>query len=266
MAAATVEPVPVVEAAPPDPTPAPAPRPATPPPAAPVATEPAAETTDEAGGDDLPTSTLLRKVQAQLSTTHPLLAQSLSRTCGIDLAGDSLVFRFPSSAGLFADRFKDPGVVTALRAACESALGRVVAARVEIDPNARAPQRVTKPKPAPEPVAPIAGSANGEPPAFLDDAPHPADGPQPAASSAPAASHGGQSAASGAPAATSSPAATSAPQPAATPVPSPSSESAAPRPARVPADPELRRHVENEPAVLNLLDELKGTVLSVEEI
>ena len=120
----------------------------------------------------MPTSSgLLGKIQAKLSETHPLLAQSLSRTCGIDIAGETLVFRFPPTTGLFADRFKDPEIMPALRAACEAALGRSVAPRVEIDPNAPTPK--LKP-PAEKPrLAPVTSEPQSMvPPPTDDDIPH----------------------------------------------------------------------------------------------
>jgi len=164
---------------------------------------------------EMATSGLLGKIQAKLSETHPLLAQSLSRTCGIDVAGEALVFRFAPTAGLFADRFKDPQVKPALQAACEAALGRSVAPRVEIDPNAPTP----KPPAARPPAAPSAAAPlDLAPPPIDADIPHPAD-----------------------------------------------AERATPRRVTTPASPELRRQVENEPAVQELLTELKGSVLSVEE-
>ena len=205
-------------------------------PAPPPAPQPAAAEPVDSGAPA--PSGLLAKIQAKLDETHPLLAQSLSRTCGIDVAGEGLVFRFPPTAGLFADRFKDPEIKPALRAACEAALGRSVAPRVEIDPNAPPPPPRPKP-PAEKPrMAPVTSEPpNLAPPPLDDDIPHPADTP----TAHPAA---------GPPPATANPA------PAA----------ATPRPARTPASPELRRQVENEPAVQDLLTELKGSVLSVEEL
>ncbi|NKB87074.1 MAG: DNA polymerase III subunit gamma/tau [Acidobacteria bacterium] len=250
---------------PPEPEPDPEPEAAAAAPETPVADAPG----DEANDAEPPISSVLAKVQEKLGETHPLVAQSLSRTCGIDVAGEALVFRFPSSAGLFADRFKDPEILPALRAACEAALGRPVAPRVEIDPNAPTPAR---PKPKPEPVAPTPPpiQASAEPP-FEDDIPHPAEtaGNYSAQNAAPAGPPAGTSApAPNAPTPTPAPVA---PEPAAATPASSATETGtaepAPKPpAGRPASPELRQHVENEPGVQQLLTELKGTVLSVEEL
>ena len=237
--AAVVEPEPSPEPPVVQPEPIPAPAVAEP---APVAEAAAA-----------PTSGLLAKVQAKLSETHPLVAQSLSRTCGIDLAGEALVFRFPPTAGLFADRFKDPDIKPALRAACEATLGRSVAPRVEIDPNAPPPTPKAKPVAPAQPLPPepnAVRAASPQPPD--DDIPHPADAPPASHASPP-------NAAASAPASAPSPAQTAPPAPEPTPP-------AEPRPVRTPASPELRRQVENDPGVQQLLGELKGSVLSVEEI
>ena len=65
--------------------------------------------------DDAPTSGLLGRVQAKLSERHPLVAQSLARVSGIEVAGEKLVFRFPSTAALFAQRVKDPEMLPVLK-------------------------------------------------------------------------------------------------------------------------------------------------------
>jgi hypothetical protein len=245
----------------------------------------------------------MARIQEKLGETHPLVAQSLSRTCGIDVAGEALVFRFPSSAGLFAERFKDPEIMPALRAACEAALGRSVAPRVEIDPNAPTPAR---PKPKDDPPPPEPDARRSAEPPFEDDVPHPADMEGPAT---PAPSPPAQAAPAPAPAAPAQPTPAQpvpvqaapaqapapqapAPQPSATPPPStptvtnsgaavapaeapaPAAPVAAPetteaepaRPAPRPASPELREQVENQPEVQQLLTELKGSLLSVEEV
>ncbi len=222
------------------------------PPAPPATPAPTPATTASEAVDEAPTTSgLLGKIQAKLSETHPLLAQSLSRTCGIDVAGEALVFRFPPTAGLFADRFKDPEIKPALRTACEAALGRSVAPRVEIDPNAPPPP--PKPKPASQepPHPPVATPArNLGPPPMDADIPHPAETAGPPGQTAPPREDEPHPADA---------------DPAATPTESPATATA-PRPAPTPASPELRRQVENEPAVQDLLSELKGSVLSVEEI
>ena len=198
------------------------------------------------------TSGLLGKIQAKLGETHPLLAQSLSRTCGIDIAGETLVFRFPPTTGLFADRLKDPEVMPALRAACEAALGRSVAPRVEIDANAPTPAPRPKPKPAAEPPRPARAAPepqNLSPPPTDANLPHPAE-------ASPAHPQAVPPPEDVAPAADTRPSS------------APTETEAGPPPRRLPtpASPELRRQVENEPAVQALLTELKGSVLSVEEL
>ena len=108
-AAAEPPTAPAVEAAPEPPTPPEveaATEPSAPPKVEP-GPEPPAET--EAVDAGAPTSSgLLDKVQAKLSETHPLLAQSLSRTCGIDVAGETLVFRFPANRGVVRGPLQGP--------------------------------------------------------------------------------------------------------------------------------------------------------------
>ena len=76
---------------------------------------------------------LLSGIQRALEASHPLVAQVLGRTSGIDLDEHTVTLRFPSSASIFAQRVRDPQVLPALSAACSAAAGRPVAARVELD-------------------------------------------------------------------------------------------------------------------------------------
>ncbi len=83
-----------------------------------------------AGGDQ---ADLLGRIQRSLEATHPLVAQVLGRTSGIELDEHTVTLHFPSSAKIFAQRVRDPQVLPAVSAACSAAAGRSVTARVELD-------------------------------------------------------------------------------------------------------------------------------------
>jgi len=128
--APSVTPVPVPPAA--EEQPPPPPEPDAPPvrqvDSPPVAREPVHTTA--AIGDH---AALLTAIQQSLEASHPLVAQVLGRVSGVDLDDNTLTLRFPSSASIFAQRVRDPQILPALSAACSSAAGRVVKARVELD-------------------------------------------------------------------------------------------------------------------------------------
>ena len=128
--APSVAPVPVPPAA--EEQPPPPPEPDAPPvrqvDSPPVARQPVHTTA--AIGDH---AALLRAIQQSLEASHPLVAQVLGRVSGVDLDDNTLTLRFPSSASIFAQRVRDPQILPALSAACSSAAGRVVKARVELD-------------------------------------------------------------------------------------------------------------------------------------
>ncbi len=218
---------------------------------APVEPEQAAASAKPEPADDAPASGLLARIQSKLAETHGLVAQSLGRTSSVEVKGEVLVFRFPATAALFAERFNDPDILTAFRAACEAALGRSVTPRIELDPNAKA--HVPKPPPVnavPTASAPPKTAAPAPPPAA---APAETDAPTaPPEMSAPA-----EPIAAAAPPAPVGPAATNG---------NGASAAADPPSGPRPASPELREAVENDPVVQDLLAELKGTVLSVEEL
>lgn len=94
---------------------------------------------------------LLRLIQERVNQVNPLIAPILGRTSGLSLAGEALVFQFPPSAGLFADRVRDAATLQMIASAAQEVLGRRVIARVEIDPNATSP--MAAPPPMSQPVA-----------------------------------------------------------------------------------------------------------------
>lgn len=144
------------------PTPEPAPRVP-----APVAPEPEPEPTPTAAqpavAAELPAvaspKALLQRIQERVNQINPLVAPILGRTSGLSLAGETLVFQFPPSAGIFADRVRDAATLQMIASAAQEVLGRRVIARVEIDPKAAspmaAPPTTSQPVAAP-PVAPLA--------------------------------------------------------------------------------------------------------------
>jgi len=108
-------------------------------------------------------STLLSRIQEHVDHDNPMIGPVLRRTSSISLAGETILFRFPASAKIFADRIRDPQVLTLLGAAAEKVLGRRAIARVEIDPSAvrpAAPAEAGIPVPA-EPTASRSAAAPG---------------------------------------------------------------------------------------------------------
>ncbi len=103
-----------------------------------------------------PASGLLRNIQEQVDELNPLIGPILGRTSAISLSGETIVFQFPASANLFAERVSDPEALELLSTAAEAVLGRRVIARVEIDPQA------TRGVPTTEPTTPV--SVSDEPP------------------------------------------------------------------------------------------------------
>ncbi len=204
-----------VAAPPPEEQPPPPPEPDAPPtsthdlPDTPVEPLPVAATGDHAD--------LLGELQRLLEASHPLVAQVLGRASGIDLDEHAVTLRFPSSAGIFAERVRDPQVLPALSAACSTVAGRPVKAQVELDEG------------DPRAAASAAGDAGG------------------------GATDAGVGATPDDPAKAQTPGARSA------------------NGVRPPTDDvqgasgELLERAESEPLVQDLLRELKGQVISVEE-
>lgn len=90
-------------------------------------------------------SMLLRRIQDKLNDANPLIGSVLGRSSGIGLSGQTIVFKFPASAGIFAERVRDPEVLKLLSRAAREELGRDVIARVETDPNAVTPAQSASP-------------------------------------------------------------------------------------------------------------------------
>lgn len=107
--------------------------------------------------EPLPAPALVQRIQERLEESYPLIAQVLGRSCGISMAGEIVAFQFPESAGIFAERVRDPEVLARLSEVGREVLGRRVVARVEM---VAGPTRSAEPPP-PE----AADEANVGPPA-----------------------------------------------------------------------------------------------------